>query len=190
MRFLVNKKFGDSRGFTLIEVLLVVLLIFVVVSVVSMTYITSINTTKDVINIATSEIDARTAMYRVSKDIREAMSLSIAKDDELKFLCNIDSDEDYEILDYYLISESGYYNLYRKVDEGEGKILITHIVNNSLFEYYSGIETIGTALTTPVVEVELNNIKIIKINIDIDQEGSPSNRTMELDTIITLRNKL
>jgi competence protein ComGC len=186
MRLLQIKKIGDSRGFTLVEILLVVLLIFVVVGVVSMTYITS----KDVVNITTSEIDARTTMYRISKDIREALSLSIAKDDELKFLCNIDSDEDYEILDYYLIGESGYYNLYRKVDEEQGKILITHIVNNSLFEYYSGIETIGTALTTPVAEVELNNVKIIKINIDIDQEGSPSNRTMNLDTIITLRNKI
>lgn len=190
MKFLQNKKFGDSKGFTIVEMLLVVLLIFAVVSILSMTYITSINTTKDVVDIATSEIDARSTMYRVSKDIRETLSLSIAKDDELKFLCNIDSDEDYEILDYYLISESGYYNLCRKVDEGEGKILITHIVNNSLFEYYTGLETIGTALITPVADVELNNVKIIKINIDIDQEGSPGNRTMNLDTIITLRNRI
>jgi len=190
MRYIQNKKFGDYRGFTLIEVLIVVLLIFVVVSVVSMTYITSINTTKDVVDIATSEIDARTTMYRISKDVREALNISIAKDDELKFLCNIDNDEDYEVLDYYLISESGYYNLYRKVNDEEGKLIITHIVNNSLFEYYSGIGTIGTPLTTPVAEVELNNIKIIKINIDIDQEGSPGNRTMNLDTIITLRNRI
>ena len=72
MRYIQNKKFGDYRGFTLIEVLIVVLLIFVVVSVVSMTYITSINTTKDVVDITTSEIDARTTMYRISKDVREA----------------------------------------------------------------------------------------------------------------------
>jgi len=180
----------NEAGFTLVELMLATLLAVVVVSMVSMTLINSSNTAKDIISIATSEIDARTAIYRTSKDIRELNNIELADKDNIKFTSNVDSDEDYETVTYYLLSnESGYYDLYRKVDSDPEKIIISNIISNDFFSYYTDLS--GNSLITPVTESELRNIKIVKINIAVDQGKSGySNRTFRLETQITLRNKL
>jgi hypothetical protein len=41
-----------------------------------------------------------------------------------------------------------------------------------------------------VSEEELGDIKIIKIDLSMDQSGTESERTMELKTHITLRNRV
>ena len=183
-------KLKNEIGFTLVELMLATLLMVVVVSMISMTLINSSNTSKNVISIAASEIDARTAIYRISKDIRELNNIELADKDNIKFTSNVDSDEDYETVTYYLLSsESGYYDLYRKVDSDPEKIIITNIISNDFFLYY--IDLSGDNLTAPVSESELRNIKIVKINIAVDQEESGgSNRTFRLGTQITLRNKI
>lgn len=76
---LLNKKIKDSKGFTLIEVLLVAMLMFVVISMVSATYVLAINTSRDNIETTTSGRDARIAAYRISKDLREATILTMAE---------------------------------------------------------------------------------------------------------------
>ncbi len=190
MKLLQIKRIKDQYGFSMVELLIVILLIFLIVGMVSAAYLQSISTTRDVINITISEIDSRVAMYRISKDIREAVNISIANNNEVKFTSNIDSDEDYETVHYYLESSSGHYNLMRSIDDGSGKVVITHIVNNELFTYYSALETPEGGFNMPVAEINLNKIKIINITINVDQSGAQSLRTMELDTVITLRNKI
>ena len=75
----LNKKFAENeKGFSLVEMLLVVLLIFTIVALVSAVLISSENTSRDIINITRSEIDARVAMYRISKDIRETNDIEYA----------------------------------------------------------------------------------------------------------------
>ncbi|MCG2790263.1 MAG: prepilin-type N-terminal cleavage/methylation domain-containing protein [Actinomycetia bacterium] len=178
---LLNKKIKDSKGFTLIELLLVAMLMFVVISMISAIYVLSVNTSRDVIEVTTSGIDSRVTIYRISKDLREATNLTRAENDEIIFTSNVDSDDDYEVVNYYLVNEEGYYNLYRKIDDGEAKIIVTHIVNNKLFDYYSDINTPSS---------DLDKIKIIKIYIYIDQGGTESPRTMKLETSVSLRNKM
>ncbi|OFW53642.1 MAG: hypothetical protein A2163_07440 [Actinobacteria bacterium RBG_13_35_12] len=193
MKLLLNKKIKDSGGFTLVEILLVVMLIFIVVSMVSATYILSANTSRDVIEITTSGIDSKTAIYRISKDLREAKNISVAYNDSIIFNSNVyieeDSFEVFEEVNYYLVSKDGYYNLYRKVDEEDARVVATNIVNNDLFSYYTGINIPENGMETPVSEAELESIKIIEIKLSIDQGGTESNRTMELKTSIYLRNK-
>ena len=193
MKLLLNKKIKDSGGFTLVEILLVVMLIFIVVSMVSATYILSANTSRVVIEITTSGIDSKTAIYRISKDLREAKNISVAYNDSIIFNSNVyieeDSFEVFEEVNYYLVSKDGYYNLYRKVDEEDARVVATNIVNNDLFSYYTGINIPENGMETPVSEAELESIKIIEIKLSIDQGGTESNRTMELKTSIYLRNK-
>jgi len=185
-----NCKLKNEIGFTLVELMLAILLMVVVVSMISMILINSSNTAKDIISITTSEIDARTAIYRTSKDIRELNNIELADKDNIKFTSNVDSDEDYETVTYYLlINESGYYDLYRKVNSDPEKIIISNIISNDFFSYYPDLSE--NSLTAPVSESELRNIKIVKINIAVDQEESGgSNRTFRLETQITLRNKI
>lgn len=174
-------------GFTTVELLIVMLILLFVTGVATLTYFTAVNTTRDVISISTSEIDARTAIYRMSKDIREATSISLADEDKIRFTSNIDSDDSFEEVYYFLENENGYYNLYRQVNGETKKIVTSNIISNQLFLYYSDLEEDN--LTPPVDEAELKEIKTIKINIVIDQEKNQTARTMELSTYVTLRNR-
>lgn len=189
MKLLLIKKIKDTKGFTLVELLLVMVLIIVVVSMVSATFIHSVNTSGDVIEITTSGIDSRVTMYRISKDLREAINLTKAENDEIIFQSDTDSDGDYEILNYYLADTDGHYSLYRKVDDESAKIVANNIVKNNLFAYYTGIDIPEGGMDT-VDETELASIKIIEIKLSIDQGGTESERTMELKTSIALRNKI
>jgi type II secretory pathway pseudopilin PulG len=190
MKSLLNKKIKDSKGFTLIEVLLVAMLMFVVISMLSATYFLAINTSRGNIESATSRSDAGSAALRISKDLREATKLIMAEYDEIKFESNIDTDPDPEVVNYYLEGKDGYFNLYRKIDYGQEKIIVTHIIDDNLFDYYEDINTPEDGMPTPVVDSDLGKIKIIEIHIYIDQSGAPSQRTMKLETAVSLRNKI
>lgn len=190
MKSLLNKKIKDSKGFTLIEVLLVAMLMFVVISMVSVTYFLAINTSRDNIDTTTSGRDARLAVYRITKDLREAANLTMAEYDEIEFESYIDTDDDPETVYYYLESEDGYYNLYREIDDGGAKLVVAHIVDDNLFTYYEDINTPQDGMSTPVVALDLDKIKIIEIYIYIDQSGTETPRTMKLETAVSLRNKI
>jgi competence protein ComGC len=186
---LLDKKIRDSKGFTIIELLLVVLLMVVVVTLVSGTYLMSINASKDIIDITTNEIDARVVVYRITKDLREAIDISTAKDDEIIFMGNVDVDEDMESVRYYVqLHDDGYYELYRQIDSGEAAEVAEYVIDADIFTYYTGVNTPEGGLTTPVVGEDKNDIRLIDINISIDQNGEETGSTMDMDTIIYLRN--
>jgi prepilin-type N-terminal cleavage/methylation domain-containing protein len=178
----------NQKGFSLVEMLLVILLIFIIVALVSSLFITSGRTNRDVINIVKSEIDARLVLYRISKDIRETNDIITANTNEVIFKSNVDEDEYYERIRYYLVAEDSHFNLYRQVDSAEARLYIKNIVDSEIFSYYSDLGVPAEAM--PVSEEELQNIKFIDISVSIDQSGVPSVRTMDLDTMITLRNRI
>jgi len=178
----------NQKGYSLVEMLLVILLIFIIVALVSSLFITSGRTNRDVINIVRSEIDARLVLYRISKDIRETNDIITANDNEVIFKSNVDEDEYYERIRYYLVAEDSHFNLYRQVDSDEARLYIKNIVDSEIFSYYSDLGVPAEAI--PVTEEELQNIKFIDISVSIDQSGIRSLRTMDLDTMITLRNRI
>ncbi len=186
----LSRKYKNEKGTTLVELLIVLLFISLIVGLVSTIYLSVSKTSGEVIDIAKSEIDSRLAVYRISKDIREAISIISAEDDQVSFLSNVDSDENYEEISYSLTSDSGYYNLVRSIDGGIERIFVTHLINSDIFMYYTDIQIPEDGLSAPVTAEELGNIKLIKIDVSIDQSGSQSLRTMDLDTLIVLRNKI
>ena len=195
MKSLLNKKIKDSKGFTLIEILLVAMLMFVVISMISATYFLAINTSRGNIESATSGSDARLAAYRITKDLREATKLTGAENYRIKFTSNIDTDPDLEEVYYYLESKDGYYNLYRQIGIAPPKIIVTHIIdynlfNYDLFTYYEDINNPEGGMEYPIVDSKLKDIKIIEINIYIDQSGVETKRTIKLKTAVSLRNKI
>ena len=190
MKSQLNKNLKNENGITLIELLLVVILIVVIVVLISATLIQSVNTSRGVIDIAASEIDSRLALYRMSKDIREAFYITSADYNSITFTCNVDGDDAYETVSYYFESEDSHYKLMRQVDSTAPNIIINNIIENNIFTYYKDSRFPEGVISTPVEEVDLNNIKIIELNIRVDQSGAESLRTMDLDTMVTLRNKL
>jgi len=186
----ISKRSKDQKGVTLVELLIVLVFISLIVSLVSAIYLSSSRTSNDVINITRSQIDARLAIYRMSKDIREAGSFSIADADHISFISNIDADEEYEEVDYYLQSEEDYYLLVRTVDSGAERVIISHIVDNEIFKYYLDINTPENGIDMPLSSEDMDSIKLIRLGVSIDQSGTPGTRTMDLDTLIALRNRI
>ena len=184
------KIINNKKGFTLVEVLLVVLLIFIIVALVTSVLVTSERSNRFIINSVKSEIDARTAIYRISKDIRETHDIITADDYEVVFQTNIDEDEYYERVRYYLVGDESPYVLYRQVDSDEARIFIKNIVDNSIFIYYSDLGIPVDGMSMPVSEADLGNIKFVDITVNIDQSGNQTLRTMTLNTMITLRNRI
>ena len=187
---LLNKKYNNERGITLVELLIAVILISLIVGLVSTIYLSTAKTSKDVIDITKSEIDSRLAVYRISHDLREASSIILARDDQVYFLSNIDLDDDYEEVRYFLRSENGHYNLVRSINGTMERVIAANLIDGNIFTYYSEIEIPEDGMSTPIAAGELKNIKLIEINVSIDQSGSQSLRTMDLDTLIALRNKI
>jgi len=179
----------DNKGFTIVELMLTMGLIVIVVSLVSAAYFLSASTSKSVVDITTSEINSRLIMYRISKDIREAIEISEAGSSSITFKSNVDDDDEYETVRYYLEPEDGHYILYRTVDSESPHYVADKIINNNIFTYYTGVDMPEGGMTSVSGE-ELGNIKIININLSIDQSGVASSRTMELKTNITLRNRI
>jgi type II secretory pathway pseudopilin PulG len=190
MKLKLNKKIIENKGFTIIELMLVMLLIFIIISLVSSTYFLSANASKEVIDVTTSMADSRVVIYKLSKDLRETSQITGANIDNITFKSNVDNDIDEEEVNYYLTAEDSYYTLYRVVDAGSAEFVTSNIIDNNLFKYYSDINTPADGIVAPVSADELNNIKIIEINLSIDQSGAETQRTMELYTAITLRNKI
>jgi len=93
MKCKLNKNLKNESGITLVELLLVIILIVVIVVLISATLIQSANISKGVIDIATSEIDSRLALYRMSKDIREIFYITSADYNSITFTCNVDDDD-------------------------------------------------------------------------------------------------
>lgn len=189
MKLQLNKKIKDNGGFTLIELIITVALIFLVVSAVSATFILAINTSGDVIDIITSVKDSRLIIYRISRDIREAVEISEAESDSVTFRSFMYIGNDYEVINYYLVSDEEYYTLYRKEGDGAPRVVASKIINNNVFTYYTGVDEPENGMGSVSAE-ELNSIKIIKIDLSVDQSGSATDRTMDLKTQISLRNRI
>jgi type II secretory pathway pseudopilin PulG len=183
------KKIKDDGGFTLIELIITVALIFLVVSAVSATFIIAINTSGDVIDVITSVKDSRLIIYRISRDIREAVEISEAESDSVTFRSFMYIGNDYEVINYYLVSDDGYYTLYRKEGDGAPRAVASKIINNNVFTYYTGVDEPENGMGSVSTE-ELDSIKIIKIDLSVDQSGSATDRTMDLKTQIALRNRV
>lgn len=190
MKNKLNKSLKNENGISMVELLVVLLLIVIIVVLVSATLIQSANTSKGVIDIAASEIDSRLALYRMSKDIRETFYVTSADYNSITFSCNVDDDDAYETVSYYLESEDSHYRLMRQVDSAAPKIIISNVVDNNIFIYYQDTGFPEGGFVTPVKEINLNKIKIIELCISVDQSGTGSLRTMDLNTTVTLRNKL
>src|SRR4030066_700649 len=151
MKFRLKDKLKNNSGLTLIELLLSTLLITVIVGLVTLTYFNSTRAAETTINIATSVKDARTAMYRITKDIREIRETSgieTADIDEITFYSNIDSDDEFEKVHYYLENEGDFHNLLRQINDGNSMIVVTHIISDQIFSYVTAFGE--ESLLTPV----------------------------------------
>lgn len=183
----IQNRLKEEKGFTLVELLFVVMFMGLVFSLIFMTLLNSSNSTRRIIDSTTSEIDSRTSLYLISKDIRESTDIIYATSDSINLECNVDSDESLETINIYLAPAEGYYRLFKSVDSNTPVLLADFVIDGNLFEYYSDA---STQIAIPMTTEEMESIRMVKISLDIDQSGTNSAGTMSLATSVTLRNRI
>lgn len=178
--------FNNEKGFSLVEMLIVVLIIAIIASLITTVYITSAKSQKDIINKAGSESNMRTALYTMTKDIREATDIISAKSDYLKIKSNVNNDSIDEVVEYILTSSNGVYILNKKINGGSDIFIMDFITSNNVFSYYANIS--GSALQVPLSSQNLSSFKLIKISFIVNREPSNTIKAVNLSTVVSLRN--
>ena len=178
--------FNNEKGFSLVEMLIVVLIIAIIASLITTVYITSAKSQKDIINKAGSESNMRTALYTMTKDIREATDIISAKSDYLKIKSNVNNDSIDEVVEYILTSSNGVYILNKKINGGSDIFIMDFITSNNVFSYYANIS--GSALQVPLSSQSLSSFKLIKISFIVNREPSNTIKAVNLSTVVSLRN--
>ena len=187
--------FKNEKGFSIIEMLLVIIIIAIVATVITMLYISSIRSQKDLLNKAGSESNLRTSMYSVAKDLREAdptgttvvnsvtvvTGVIIARNNYIKFTSGLGV----ETIEYVSTLSNGTYVLNKKVTVGGStttKFIMGYITNDNIFSYYSTVS--GAALTAPFID-----FKIINLSFIVNKEPSIPVKAVSLSTMVSLRNR-
>jgi len=172
-----------ENGFTIIEMLLVVFIIAIVATVISMIYIYSVRSQKDLLSKAGTESNLRVTMYSIAKDIREATTVTIARNDYIMFNSGSDT------IEYELTPANGTYTLNKKITSGGSsttKFVMEYITDSNIFSYY--LKSPGAALTAPLSE-HLSDFKLINLSFTINKEPSIPARAVNLSTMVSLRNR-
>lgn len=183
-----SKRFKDNKGFSLPELLVAATLMSIIVLLTAMTYLNSANAADTTINISNATAEARLAMYYITKDLREINGIIEADDSQVRFYCNVDQDEDMEEVHYYTVENEGYYSL-RRDYEDISRTIGTRLTSDQIFEYFTAFGE--DSLVTPVDNAQLANIKSIDVRLIVErQQAAPGSNTMDLETSITLRNRI
>jgi len=182
-----NNIFKNNKGFSLIEVLLVIVIFSIIASVISVVYINSVRSQKDLINKADSEINIRTALYALTKELREASNFSLATNNQIKFSADINNDSALEDVEYILTGTNNNFTLYKKINNGNNKFILGNIINNDIFSYYN--DNNSSALQTPLSSNDLLTFKMIKINFTVNKEPTIPSKAVNFSTVVTLRNR-
>ena len=177
----------SAKGFSLVEMLIVVLIISVIAGIISTVYITSVKSQKDILNKASSETNIRTSLYSITKDIREATGVLSATNNYLKFNADINNDSVSEDVEYILTGSSSVYTLNKKVNGGSNIFIMDHITDSSIFSYFT--DSSGSALQVPLSSQNLSAFKLVKINFTVNREPSNPVKSVSLSTVVSLRNR-
>ena len=192
--------FKNEKGFSIIEMLLVIIIIAIVATVITMLYISSIRSQKDLLNKAGSESNLRTTMYSVAKDLREAdatgvavvnsvtvvTGVIIARNNYIKFTSGLGT----ETIEYVSTLSNGTYVLNKKVTIGgitTTKFIMGYITSDNIFSYYSTVS--GAALPAPLSVQNLIDFKIINLSFIVNKEPSTPVKAVSLSTMVSLRNR-
>jgi prepilin-type N-terminal cleavage/methylation domain-containing protein len=183
----IYKKIISKNGFSLVELLIVILIIMIIASVASILYLNSIRSQEDILGKAQSQKDGRTALYLIEKEVREAVSVSSAGNNNITFLSNADQDDEYEQISYFTELSGDNYILIREEDESGSKVFLTSLVSDDIFSYYSQIES--DTIELPMDISTLNTFKILKISFILNDKPEYPDKNLVISSSVYLRNR-
>ncbi len=184
-RFFIKIKF--KNGFSLIELLIVTFIIMIIAAVASVLYLNTIRSQEDILSKAKSQKDARTALYLMEKEIRESVSMLNAENNDIRFLSNIDQDDEFEEISYYTELSGSNYILVREEDGTDTGIFLNYLISDNIFSYYNKADS--DPIDLPLDEINLNTFKVLKISFVLNDEPEYANKNLYVSSSVYLRNR-
>ncbi|HHT78878.1 MAG TPA: prepilin-type N-terminal cleavage/methylation domain-containing protein [Actinobacteria bacterium] len=181
------KKFLSQKGFSLIELLIVIFIIMIIASIASVLYLNTVRSQEDILGRAKSQKDARTVLYIMEKEIRECVSVINAENNDIRFLSNIDRDDEFEEISYHTEISGNNYILFREEDGTGARIFLDSLVNDDIFSYYHQADS--DPLDLPLDEDSLNVFKILKIEFLLNDEPELAGKNIYMSSSVYLRNR-
>jgi prepilin-type N-terminal cleavage/methylation domain-containing protein len=149
-----------KKGFTLIELIIVIVLLSVLVGVAAWTFVAGLRSWNSGIDRANIRQDGSFALEIMVRELSQADSFTIAQEDNVKFDADIDNDGSNETITYST-SDS---ELSRKVN-GTTTVLSPD-VDTFLLSYR---DLNDTAMTPPITGAEHDDIRVITISLTMDR---------------------
>lgn len=177
-----------SGGFSLIELLIVIFIVMILASVLSVLYFNAVNTQKNILTEASSLTDARTALYIMEKEVREASLFINADSYQITFIKKDADKKIYKEIFYYVEkTDNNNYMLIKKQEDESEKIILRNLVSDKIFSFFykAGNEPIKL----PMEKSDLNNFKILKISLTINNNLKDNDKNLSLSSSVYLRNR-
>ena len=172
----------DMKGLTLVELMVAVAILSLVSIAVSSLYLNSQKSYYYLQGSAQNMQEARYAIDVLSRDLRTAVSISVAGEDNVTFVGDYDGNGTTETISY---SRSGV-NISRTIGAQAAKTIASGIVNSvslnseQIFKYYN---------QSGSITADLAQVKLIEVEVMIDKDtGSVPSRSTQVTSRIQLRN--
>lgn len=183
----VCKKIKSEHGFSLIELLIVTFILMIIATIASVLYLNTIRSQQDILTKAQSQKEARTALYIMEKEVREAVSVLDAESSNIRFLANTDRDDEFEEISYYTMISGNNYILIREEDATESKTVLNYLVSDNIFAYYHQPDS--EPIDLPLSIENLGTFKMLSISFTINDEPEYENNNLEISSSVYLRNR-
>ena len=194
----------DTRGFTLLEMIVSVGIFILLISSITGVFLSSFRSKNIIFDQLASQSEGRKASQDFVNEARSATyssggayPISVAAASELTFYANIDQDTLVERIHYYLsgdalkkgiVEPSGGSLSY--VTSTEQVVTVADNINNGanpLFYYYD--ETYTDASSTPLTyPIDLTKIRMIGISLNVDKDPNLSPTDFNIQAKSELRN--
>ncbi|MDI6717249.1 MAG: prepilin-type N-terminal cleavage/methylation domain-containing protein [Actinomycetota bacterium] len=174
-----------EEGITLVELLVYCLIMVVLLGGAYVVYQGSEAIYSSTSSQADAQRSGRIAQAKLIKQLRMLESFEAANDYSISFRADVDNDNLWNAISYYLENE----RLYAKVDNGQAVELVSGVrnqaLNQPLFTYY---DQSGSMITTDTASRKTKTQQI-GVNLIIDDDINKPPSAFVLTSRVTLRNQ-
>ncbi len=157
-----------SKGFTLIELTLVIALLSILLGVIGFTFVVGLRAWDIGILSGGIKKEASYSLRIISEELKQATAITVANLNDIRFLADLDNNGEDETISYSwsgVIGES--LNRTRTTTAGTVTTVLARDVQNASFQYYGA--TNNPLGPPPAVTASL--VRVVELTLQLQREG-------------------
>lgn len=162
------KKLKNDDGVSMTELLIVMVAMFFVAGLIFISYLTIVRVNDFSYTSSKLQQDARMALFLMTRDIREATSISTATSSSISIYTDPDNDDQQDRVTYTLSNGTLTRTVELFIGTSTSKVLTDDVIESSIFTYY---KSDGSVCYDPLTEAK--NV-LITFTLDDDTSKPPN----------------